>query len=193
MTDSFENHFIVAMPNIINPFFGRAIIYIFHHNKEGVRGLIINKPFLAPAIPNLTTAGPFIPPSAYKHLQDALDTSTTIFFGGPIEMMSQCTILHSSDYNKNAIKISNDICLNNSKEALRDIKNNKGPEKFRFMLGFAGWKPGQLEAEIKDGDWLLKDGDIDFIFNTPDNKKWERAITELGLDISLLTTNSALA
>lgn len=183
------------MPNIIDPFFGRSIIYIFHHDDKmtGTRGLIINKPFLAPAILNPTSPGPLIPPSTYKHLQNALDTSTTIFFGGPIEMMSKCTILHSSDYNKNAIKISDDICLNNSKETLQDIKNNKGPKKFKLMLGFTEWRPGQLENEIKNGNWLLKNGNVDFIFNTPDGNKWERTITELGLDISLLTTGGALA
>jgi len=193
MKNSLENHFVVAMPSIVDPFFGRSIVYIFHHDNDatGTRGLIINKPFLAPTIAN--PKGLFMPPSIYKHLQAALDTSTTIFLGGPIDMMSKCTILHSSDYNKNSAQISDDICLNDSKEALQDIKNNQGPKKFRFILGFAGWGPGQLEEEVKNGDWLLKDGSADFIFDTPDNSKWETAFVELGLDVSQLTMDSAEA
>lgn len=195
MTGSFVNRFVIAMPSIIDPFFGRSIIYIFEHNNEykGTRGLIINKPFIAPIIPDASTVGPFIHPNIYRDLQGALDTSTTIFFGGPIEMMSKCIILHSSDYNKNALKISNEIYLNNSKKTLQDIKKNRGPKNFRFILGFVGWRPGQLEEEIKKGEWLLKDGSSDFIFNTPDDKKWEKAISELGLDIALLTINSVEA
>ena len=38
------NHFLIAMPNIDDPMFGGAVIYMCEHTERGALGLVINKP-----------------------------------------------------------------------------------------------------------------------------------------------------
>ena len=59
------------------------------------------------------------------------------------------------------------------KQFLEDIKNSTGPKKYKINMGYSGWDKGQLEDEIKNGDWLLKPVTKDFIFDIPDKNKWE--------------------
>jgi putative transcriptional regulator len=47
------------------------------------------------------------------------------------------------------------------------------------MMGHAGWRPGQLENEIKKGDWMMQSMTDDFVFNIQSNSMWEQAISSL--------------
>jgi len=44
LMQSLENHFLIAMPSMQDPFFKRAVTYICEHNEEGAMGLVINQP-----------------------------------------------------------------------------------------------------------------------------------------------------
>ena len=64
----------------------------------------------------------------------------------------------------------------------KDIKNNVGPDNFKINMGYAGWDKGQLEDEIKNGDWLLKPFSKKIIFDISDQDMWEFSTLDLGLD-----------
>jgi putative transcriptional regulator len=51
-----------------------------------------------------------------------------------------------------------------------------------LIVGYAGWGPGQLEAELHASAWLMSDVDRDLLFNTPAERMWEEAIRRLGAD-----------
>jgi putative transcriptional regulator len=53
-----------------------------------------------------------------------------------------------------------------------------------FMLGYAGWGPGQLESELTDNGWLTLPAEDEVIFNTPDSEKWRIAAQKFGIDIA---------
>jgi putative transcriptional regulator len=44
------------------------------------------------------------------------------------------------------------------------------------MLGYAGWAPGQLDAEIKSNAWFVLPADKTLIFGKDADKKWRRAM-----------------
>jgi putative transcriptional regulator len=46
------------------------------------------------------------------------------------------------------------------------------------MLGYAGWAPGQLEAELKGGSWFVIPGDKALIFGKDADKKWQQALDQ---------------
>ena len=56
--------------------------------------------------------------------------------------------------------------------------------KFRFALGYSGWGPGQLEDELKQGDWLILPANQKLIFNTPDDIMWNTACKKLGINLN---------
>ena len=81
----------------------------------------------------------------------------------------------------------------NSNQFLEDIAKGIGPKKFRFSLGYTGWGKGQLDKEIENGNWLLMPSSSKLIFNTPDEKKWGKISSELGVDITNISGNTGFA
>jgi putative transcriptional regulator len=65
----------------------------------------------------------------------------------------------------------------------------KPPENARFVIGYSGWGPGQLEAELEASAWLISDVDRNMIFTTPPERMWETAIRRLGADPAALQTS----
>jgi putative transcriptional regulator len=39
-----SNHFLIAMPTMLDPVFGGSVVYLCEHNAGGALGVIINKP-----------------------------------------------------------------------------------------------------------------------------------------------------
>jgi putative transcriptional regulator len=63
------------------------------------------------------------------------------------------------------------------------------PPNARFVIGYSGWGPGQLEAELEASAWLISDVDPDLIFRIPAERMWETAIRRLGADPAALQTS----
>lgn len=61
---------------------------------------------------------------------------------------------------------------------------------YRFLLGYAGWGPMQLDREIKEGAWLQIALDRELLFNTPWNEVWDRAMADLGLTAEAIQPQS---
>ncbi|HET7874251.1 MAG TPA: YqgE/AlgH family protein, partial [Methylomirabilota bacterium] len=52
-----------------------------------------------------------------------------------------------------------------------------------FALGYAGWGPGQLEAELDRGDWITVPADEDLVFGQNYDTKWDRATARRRINI----------
>lgn len=78
-------------------------------------------------------------------------------------------------------------------DVLEDVAAGTGPERFLIMLGYAGWGPGQLEAEIGENGWLTADATHELIFDTIDGDKWVAALKTLGVDPIVLSASAGHA
>ena len=76
---------------------------------------------------------------------------------------------------------------------VNDLKNGIGPTYFRFSLGYTGWDKNQLNNEVENGDWLLMPASKKLIFNIPDEKKWDTASSQFGVDIMNISGNTGFA
>ena len=56
-----------------------------------------------------------------------------------------------------------------------------------MTLGYAGWGPGQLEAEISQNAWLTVEADPALLFDTPAEERFIQAYQMLGIDPALLS------
>ena len=83
--------------------------------------------------------------------------------------------------------------LQASRDVLEDIAQGRGPAKRLFFLGYAGWEPGQLEAELVAGDWITVGADPAVIFDVPPQQRYEAALKLLGLDMQALQFSSGKA
>ncbi|WP_236037241.1 YqgE/AlgH family protein [Marinomonas vulgaris] len=177
--DSFKNHFLISMPHLNDPHFEHTVIYLCEHTKEGAMGIIINRPANV-EFSELAT-----------HLDMQIDqpqiAAEPIYNGGPVEA-ERGFILHTSDKVwDNSLRVTDEVSLSASLEALQDIAQGTGPEAFRITLGCAGWDAGQLEAEITSNDWLVCEADLDVLFHTPSDMQFTAATQVLGIDMARLS------
>ena len=175
--NSLQNHILIAIPHMVDPYFGKAVVYICEHTKDGAMGLVINRPFLEPDLKKLFT-------EIYEDNENILKIVPTVHFGGPI-MIERGIVLHSTDHTvSESVKIADTIAMTSHKDILGDISKKNGPTSFKLFLGHSGWGSGQLEKEIERGDWLLQNTTPDFIFDVPEKYMWGQAARTLGVEIN---------
>jgi putative transcriptional regulator len=173
--DNLTGSFLISTPRMPDPRFEEQVIYICAHSPEGAMGVAVNKPnalFTLPEIlrgANLPVPEIILPP---------------VYIGGPVELES-AFILYRSDYQaEHQLEVSATIALSRETKILEDIAHARGPEKYMFLLGYAGWGPGQLETELIADGWLTVPGDDNIIFDVADEDKWRTAAMLYGIDIS---------
>lgn len=111
-----------------------------------------------------------------------------VLSGGPVES-SRGFLLHTSDLaNETTLIIDDSYALTASVEGLRAIVGSAGPSHCLFALGYAGWGPGQLDAEIQANAWLVAPASSDIVFDGEPDTKWLRALNSIGVDPSSLST-----
>ena len=176
---------LVAMPGMQDERFAKTVIYMCAHNAEGAMGLVVNRSLDALSFPDLLE-------------QLEIDTSTTmddvdVLFGGPVET-GRGFVLHSPDYlQEGTMVVADGVALTATVEILRAIASGNGPQRHLLALGYAGWGPGQLDSEIKANGWLNVGADDGLVFDSNLNTKWNRAMSKLGIDPSMLSESAGHA
>ena len=178
---------LLAMPSMTDPRFAKAVIYICTHTEDGAMGLIINKPCdnidLPDRVKQLSIQ------NIEKDANQKYLSQIPLHEGGPVES-GRGFILHSADYiQETTLIISETIALTATIDILTAIANEVGPRDYLIALGFSGWGKGQLEDEILRNSWLTIEADDELVFRTDLDLKFPRAMSKLGVDISLLSSS----
>ncbi len=174
-----DGHMLVAMPQMSDPSFARSVIYLCAHSSDGAMGLVVNKLIDSITFPDMLRQLNIDEASSSDQIR--------IHFGGPVES-GRGFVLHSDDYVQESTHVVNEgIALTATIDVLCAIANDEGPRRSLLALGYAGWAPGQLDAEIQANGWLHVDPDDDLIFGGDLDKKWEQAINKLGIDLSVFS------
>lgn len=171
---------LIATPQIQDPRFARAVIYMCAHSLEGAMGLVVNRRIGTAPLPDLLSQ------LGIDAVSDGREIG--LFFGGPVES-ERGFVLHSADYQQdNTLCIDTNVALTASAEILRDIAEGRGPRKSMVALGYAGWAPGQLEMEMRSNGWLNVLADEPLIFDGDMDGKWEKAMAKIGVDWGKLSS-----
>jgi putative transcriptional regulator len=177
---SLSGQLLVAMPQMTDPRFARTVVYLCAHSAEGAMGLVVNRLIDSLSFGNLL---------AQLGVEvEGAPADMPVHFGGPVES-SRGFVLHTSDYHQDStLVIDDEIALTATVDVLRAIARGTGPRQRVLALGYAGWAPGQLDAEIQANGWLLVPADLDLVFGRDNDSKWQQAIAKIGIDLSLLSS-----
>jgi putative transcriptional regulator len=117
-----------------------------------------------------------------------------VHVGGPVET-GRGFVLHSADYfvADSTLSIDGEVSLTATVDILKAIASGKGPSRAMLALGYAGWRPGQLEDEIQANGWLHCPCDLDLLFDRNVDQKYERALSKIGVDPSHLVAEAGHA
>lgn len=181
-----EGKLLVAMPSMGDTRFEHAVVFLCAYSDKGAMGLIINKPSADVRMSDVLDQLDISP------TQDAQDM--VVHFGGPVET-GRGFVLHSTDYTSSlhTLTVSGSYGMTATLDILEEIASGTGPERSLMMLGYAGWGPGQLEAELAQNAWLTADAPSNLVFQVPAGQKWAAALESLGVDPVSLSTEAGRA
>lgn len=194
MEGSLEGNLLIAMPTISDGCFARSVVYMCAHSEEGAMGLIVNQAAPGVAFPDLLEQLDIVEDDYCAGAPSAVHTRT-VHVGGPVET-SRGFVLHSPDYfvASSSVRVQDGICLTATLDILKAMLSGNGPERALLALGYAGWSPGQLEAEISHNGWLHCQAEPDLVFDTELDTKYQRALSQLGVaDLSHLVNDAGHA
>ena len=152
--------FLLASPRLGDPRFAQTVVLLLEYDETGALGLVVNRPT------ELT-------------LHDVLETPLpnsadhVVYAGGPVEHRRLIALLRSTDAVDGAERVAGDIHASGSIDTLRRmLEHDEHAADVHTYLGYAGWSPGQLDAELARGDWIVTPADAASIFDTPPADVW---------------------
>jgi putative transcriptional regulator len=131
---SLKGRLLVATPLLGDPNFERTVVLLLEHGEEGAAGVVLNRPT------EMELEG---------HLPDWEDRAATpgvVFVGGPVQPTGVICLAERGG----------EVEPLDPTLAPEDV-SAPGVERVRVFAGYAGWGPGQLEAEIMEGAWFVVD------------------------------------
>ena len=179
------HHFLIAMPNMADPYFAKSLTYVCEHNDQGALGVVVNRPI------DMTLQALFERLSLTLRAKTLSDAP--IYFGGPVQT-DRGFVLHEPAGNwQSTLKVRDAIGLTTSKDILEAVGRGEGPKKMLVSLGYAGWSAGQLEHEITQNAWLTVEARDAIIFDMPAEERLAAALHLLGLDYAKLADQAGHA
>lgn len=164
---------LLAMPQLADPNFQQTVSLMVSFDSTGAFGLILNRPTEITAQQILS-----------EKIKLPQDGAFPVFFGGPVQVNSLWFLHGYSEFKKDSIIVSEDLFITTDLVQVERVlaeKHEDPQPKFRFILGYSGWSPGQLEKEIAFSSWVTGPVDADEIFSTPAQDLWLDALHRIGI------------
>ncbi|MEY4736166.1 MAG: hypothetical protein RL302_485 [Pseudomonadota bacterium] len=183
------NHFLIAMPALDDAIFSKSVVYVCEHTERGALGLMINKPAELKMVTLFEKVD--LP------LNRADVANSPVFQGGPVQT-ERGFVLHvpiwvSQDQPAESLYASTMLIpggleMTTSKDVLEAIASGAGPRKVLVSLGYSAWGEGQLETELGENSWLTVHADPEIIFDTPVAQRYDKALSLLGLQAWMISS-----
>lgn len=151
---------LVAAESIGDPRFRHSVILLIEHGKEGVAGLIVNRP-------SSRTLG-----EALGRELDLRGNEQPLFYGGPVGNGAVTCLLRGTPPAA-VIPVAGGLSVLQVERVVPQLKSGAGADRLRIVSGYAGWNIRQLAGEIDRGSWYVIPADSDLIFDTPPEQLWE--------------------
>ena len=166
---------LVASPSMGDPNFEQTVIFMVAHDAGGAMGLVVNRQMGVRPLSEIL--------ESLNDADSGAQGDIPAHFGGPVEL-GRGFVLHSPDYVGDTTLVeSHHAALTSSVDVLRALGAGKGPRHGFIAFGYAGWAPGQLEAEIAEDAWVIVPANEKLIFGHDNDGKWDRAISKRGIDL----------
>jgi putative transcriptional regulator len=179
------DHFLIAMPNMVDPHFSRTLTYVCEHNDQGALGLVVNRPI------DMTLSA-LLAQVSVPHTATEL-AQMPVHFGGPVQVDRGFVLHQPVGEWQSTLAVNGRVGLTTSKDILIAVGSGEGPSKLLVTLGYAGWAPGQLENELSQNAWLTVPAAPEVIFDLPFEERLPAAMQLLGIDFASLSEQAGHA
>lgn len=179
------SHFLIAMPNMVDPNFAKSVTFICEHNEQGALGVVVNRP----TDMNLR--------SLFEQIKipvpDGGVGDLPVYHGGPVQVDRGFVLHRPVGSWQSTLTVNAALGLTTSRDILQALGEGRGPSQVLVSLGYAGWAAGQIEHELSQNAWLTVQANADVIFDLPPDKRFTAAIGLLGIDLASLSEDAGHA
>ncbi|SFA79923.1 putative transcriptional regulator [Collimonas sp. OK607] len=189
------NHFLIAMPSMLDPVFGGTVVYLCEHNANGALGVVINKPTdmtMQVLFDRIDLKLEISPAASGLDFDDPM-AERPVMFGGPVQVERGFVLHMPVKQYSSTLTVTDQIAMTTSKDVLEEVAHGNGPQRILVSLGCSGWSAGQLESEIVRNGWLTVAADPAIIFELPIAERFAAAVNLLGISPYMLTAESGRA
>lgn len=178
---SFAPVLLISMPQMLDPNFARTVVLLAEYGAHGAFGLVVNRQMDEPAHEVIRAEPPL-----------AIQKEVHLFVGGPVEPNRAWVLTAHRSLDQNALEVIDGVYLSASANAIKRALQSSPDPRMRLVIGYAGWAPGQLDAELAASAWLMVPVQPDLVFDIPIDQMWETAIRRLGVEPSSLQASSGV-
>jgi putative transcriptional regulator len=152
---------LVARADLPDPNFRDSIVLVMNNIGSAPAGVMINRPTRIPV-------SRLFPDEERLARLDA-----KVYFGGPVQIDAVSFLFRADAAPEHALQVADNVYFSTDRDLLRKLLRRQEPmEGLRIFIGYSGWAPGQLEAEIARGDWTLRPADAGAIFDNKSERPW---------------------
>jgi putative transcriptional regulator len=170
--DSLRGQLLIAGATLPDPNFSRTVVLICEHTEDGALGLILNRP------------GDLVVGDVAGELGPLTGEGATIGEGGPVQPEALLVLAEFDDPAHAGLPVLGPVGLMGESSEIEDLIG--ATRRARVFHGYAGWGPGQLDAELERDDWFVAPAGIDDIFDTDAEELWRRVLARKGGHFALV-------
>lgn len=154
--------FLYAAPGSTDPFFAETVVLLVYHDARGSSGLVVNRPT------RMRLGEELSGPEELQRLR------LPLHWGGPVQPARVLALVRSTQRPKGALRILPGLDFFRDLDHMTAEGRTWDATSVRLYSGRAGWSPGQLEAEMRRGDWVLGPADAAAVFTPEPLLLWPR-------------------
>jgi putative transcriptional regulator len=169
---SLRGKLLIASPALADPNFARTVVLVAEHGDDGAMGLVLNRPADATVS------------EAIDELAGLVDSGDPVFVGGPVQTESVMVLAEFDDPELAAAIVFADIGFLPADGDLGTLAAHV--LRTRVFAGHSGWGPGQLDAELEEGSWIVGELEAGELFAEDVEDLWSMALERKGGAYALL-------
>jgi putative transcriptional regulator len=169
--ESLKGQLLVAGAGLLEPNFRRTVVLVGEHTEDGALGVVLNR--AAPV-----TVGEVVPA-----LAELAGAGEPMYFGGPVQPGAVVVLADLQEPERSGLAVFGTIGFLTGEvepDGLGAVR------RARVFAGYAGWGPGQLEAEVDEQAWILEPAAPEDVFTEDPDGLWETVLRRKGDEYRML-------
>ncbi|MDQ1541442.1 MAG: putative transcriptional regulator [Actinomycetota bacterium] len=170
---------LVASPALDDPNFARTVILLLDHDSDGALGVVLNRPTEVSA------------EDALPRWAEVASAPAVVHVGGPVTpdavvCLGRIRRGQRGEPPEGWMPLTGPVGAVDLDSEPDDLVDQL--DAFRVFAGYSGWGPGQLEAEVRLGGWLVLGAEPDDAFSEEPETLWSRVLRRQGGELAFMHT-----
>jgi putative transcriptional regulator len=170
--ESLKGQLLISSGGLYDPNFRHTVVLIGEHNADGALGVVLNRAL------DITVE------EALQPLSGLVPPGELLFQGGPVQTDSPVLLAEVAHPDLLAIPVLESVGF-----LVGEVEAGVQPSiiRARVFLGYSGWGPGQLEAEMGVDSWILDPARVEDVFTAEPERLWSRVLERKGPEYRTLS------